>query len=255
MAERARVGGRGMAGKALVCAMTALALTACATTKYTITPVDTGAAQLSYYNGRPTADLELRNGAVRVTPLGVEVNGRISFAVAGYNKLDMPSDFGPGNFTARVGGAWVPVYSYEDLEREAESAATWAAVAVALAGVATAVAATNNAYTSVDTTVYTPRGPRLARTTWYDPAAAAAGTAAATALAAGGIYLIDRQLHATLDRLGNTILQTTTVGPQESWGGQIVVGKARGRAPYEVDVVAHWNDEDYVFRFRVERRR
>src|SRR5690606_1553481 len=131
MAERARVGGRGMAGKALVCAMTALALTACATTKYTITPVDTGAAQLSYYNGRPTADLELRNGAVRVTPLGVEVNGRISFAVAGYNKLDMPSDFGPGNFTARVGGAWVPVYSYEDLEREAGPAATGGAGAVA----------------------------------------------------------------------------------------------------------------------------
>lgn len=244
-----------MSGKLLAGTAIALALSACTTTRYTITPIDTHGAYISYHNGRPTTDLELRNGAVQVTPLGVEVNGRISFAVAGYNKLDEPVDFGAENFSARVGGAWVPVCSYEDLEREAESAATWAAVAVALTGVATAVAATNEAYKTVDTTIHTPRGPRLARTTYYDPATAALGTAAATAITVGGVHLIDQELHATLDRLGHTILQTTTVGPQESWGGQIVVGRARGRMPYEVEVVAHWNDEEYRFRYRVESRR
>ncbi|WP_246193505.1 hypothetical protein [Pseudoxanthomonas suwonensis] len=243
-----------MSGKLLVGVVAALALTSCATTKYSITPIDTGAAHLSYYNGRPTADLELRNGAVQVTPLGVEVNGRISFAVAAYNKLDVPSNLGPENFRARVGGVWVPVYSYEDLGREAESAATWAAVAVAVTGVATAVAAHHDAHRTVDSTIYTRRGPRHVRTTWYDPASAAAGTAAATVLTAGGLYLIDQELHETLDRLGDTILQTTTVRPQESWGGQIVVGRAIGRAPYDVEIVAHWNGEDYAFRFRVEPR-
>lgn len=243
-----------MRGSYWLGALAALALTSCATT-YSITPVDTAGAAVSWYNGRPTTDLEGRHGAVRITPLGVEVNGRVSFSVAGYNKLAVPSDFGPENFSAFVGGARVRVFSYEDLEREAESAATWAAFAVALTGVATAYAASSNAYRNVDTTVYTPRGRYLARSTYYDPAAAALGTAAATAATAGGLYLVDQQLHATLDRLGNTILQTTTVGPQESWGGQIVVGRARDRVPYEVDVVAHWNGEDYVFRYRVEARR
>lgn len=98
-----------MSGKLLAGAAIALALSACTTTRYTIVPLETHGAQVSFHNGRPTTDLELCNGAVQVTPLGVEVNGRISFAVAGYNKLDEPVDFGSENFSARVGGVWVPV--------------------------------------------------------------------------------------------------------------------------------------------------
>lgn len=243
-----------MSRKMLAGAACALALSGCATS-YSIVPVDTGHAMVSWHNGRPTTDLELHNGAVMVTPLGVEVNGRISFAVAGYNKLDTPAYFGSENFTARVGGAPVQVYSYEQLEREAENAATWAAFAVALTGVATAYAASSNAYRTTDTTVYTPRGAYVARTVTYDPAAAAMGTVAATAVTVGGLQLIDQQLGDTLDRLGGTILQTTTIEPGQSYGGQIVVGRSRRAVPYEVDVVAHWNGEDYLFRYRVEARR
>src|SRR5690606_13347956 len=100
----ARTDGQREPGQLLAALVAALAVSPCAATKYSLTPIDPGAAQLSYYNGRPTADLELRNGAVQVTPLGVEVNGRISFAVAAYNKLDVTSNLGPENFRARVGG-------------------------------------------------------------------------------------------------------------------------------------------------------
>lgn len=243
-----------MHGKLLAGALGALALSGCATT-YSITPVDTGLAQVSWQGGRPTTDLELHNGAVMVTPLGVEVNGRISFAVAGYNKLGTPAYFGPENFTAHAGGTPVPVYTYAQLEREAQNAATWAAFAVALTGVATAYAASNDAYRTVDTTVYTPRGVHVSRATVYDPAAAALGTAAAAALTVGGLQWVDEHLDATLQRLGGTLLQTTTVAPAQTHGGQIVVGRSRRAVPYEVEVVAHWNGEDYVFRYRVDTGR
>lgn len=225
-------------------------LSACATT-YSITPVDTGAAKVTYDNGRPTTDLEQANGAIKVTPLGVAENGRLNFAVAGYNKLNSPSNFGSENFTASVAGAPVKVYTYAQLEREAKNAATWAAVAVALSGAATAVAANNNAYRTTNTTLYTPRGVYAAHSTTYDPTAAAVGTAAAGAATAGGLYAIRKELDSTLDRLGGTILQTTTIDPKQAYGGQIVVEKPKGSVPYQVEVKARWNEEDYTFRFSV----
>lgn|SRR5690606_25199058 len=243
-----------MLRKSLAGAIGALMLTSCATT-YSIMPIDTGTARVTYENGKPTTDLELEGGAVKITPLGVAANGRLSFAVAGYNKLGAPSNFGSENFTANVGGVQLKVYTYAQLEKEAKTAATWAAVAVALSGAASVYAANNNAYRTTNTTLYTPKGLYTAHSRTYDPTAAAIGTAAATAATAGGIYLIGKELDQTLERLGGTILQTTTIEPGEAYGGQIVVAKPKKSAPYEVDVVAHWNGEDYLFRFKVEAER
>ncbi len=119
-----------MSGKMLVGAISALVLSSCATT-YSVTPVDTGAAMVTYGDGTSTTDLELANGAVQVTPLGVATNGRLTFAVAGYNKLAVPSDFGPEHFAASADGAGLKLYGYDQLEREARHAAGWAAFAVA----------------------------------------------------------------------------------------------------------------------------
>lgn len=236
--------------KTVALGMTAALLSACATT-YTISPVDTGDAKVTYTNGRPTTDLELKNGAVKITPIGVQENGRLAFAVAGYNKVKEPANFGSENFTASVGGAPAKVYTYAQLEREAKNAATWAAVAVALSGAATAVAANNNAYRTTNTTMYTPRGMYTATSTTYDPTAAAVGTAAASAATAGGLIAIRKDLDNTLERLGGTILQTTTIKENEAYGGQIIVEKPKQTAPYSVEVRARWNEEDYVFRFNV----
>lgn len=58
-----------MLRKSLSGAIGALMLTSCATT-YSIMPVDTGTARVTYENGKPTTDLELEGGAVKITPLG-----------------------------------------------------------------------------------------------------------------------------------------------------------------------------------------
>ena len=74
-------------------------------------------------------------------------------------------------------------------------------------------------------------------------------------MAASGLYLIEDELDAALGRLGDTILQTATLGPQEAHGGYIVVQKPKARPPYVLELSARWNDEDYRFRFDVRAAR
>lgn len=234
-------------------AFVALMLSSCATT-YSVTPVDTWGAVVTEGDGGPTTDLELANGAVQVTPLGVESNGRLTFAVAGYNKLGVPSAFGPEHFTAHAGGVELALYTYDDLEREAQRAAAWATFAVALAGAAAVYAANDYAYQTTDTTMYTPEGAYTVSTTTYDPVVATVGTAAATAATIDGVAMIGQQLDAARSRLGDTILQSSSIDPQQAFGGYIVVARPRLRPPYVMEVSAHWNGEDYRFRFQVDRR-
>ena len=241
-----------MSGKLLLGAVSALVLSSCATT-YSIMPVDIGAAMVTYGDGRPTTDLELANGAVQVTPLEVASNGRLTFAVAGYNKLAVPSDFGPEHFTASAGGRELELYTYDDLEQEAQTAAAWATFAVALAGAAAVYVANDQAWQTTDSTLYTPDGAYTVSTTTYDPALAAMGTAVATAATVDGVTMIGQQLDAARARLGDTILQTSSIDPLQAYGGYIVVARPKVRPPYVVEVVAHWNDEDYRFRFQVAR--
>lgn len=237
--------------RALLVAGSCLILSACATT-YSITPIDTGAAKVTYSSGRSTTDLELARGAVKVTPLGVAENGRLSFGVAAFNKAPAAANFGSENFSASVADAPVLVYSHAQLVKEAKTAAAWATVAIALSGAATAYAANQNAYSTNNATMTTPTGGMYRYTsTTYNPTAAALGTTAATAATAGGIYSVRKELDDTLDRLGGTILQTTTINPQEAFGGQIVVGKPKQVAPYTMEIRTRWNDEEYVFRFNV----
>ncbi|PLR24987.1 hypothetical protein SGCZBJ_12165 [Caulobacter zeae] len=241
-----------MKTKLMVLALVGSTLSACATT-YTVTPVDTGLAKVTYESGRSTTDLEQKNGAVKVTPLGVLKNGRVSFAVAAYNKTSKAANLGSENFSASMGGQPLHVYSYVQLEKEAKTAANWATVAVALSGAAAVYSANQNAYSTTNSTLYAP-GARVYRatSTTYDPTAAALGTAAATAATAGGIYAIRSELDSTLNRLSDSILQTTTVEPDHAFGGQIIVAKPKISPPYTVEVVGRWNDEDYVFRFNVQ---
>lgn len=237
--------------KLLVAAAGCLTLSGCATA-YSITPIDTGSAKVTYNSGSSTTDLERLNGAVKITPIGIAENGRVNFAVAAFNKGSTASNFGSENFTASVSDQPIQVYSHAQLAKEAKTAAAWTTVAIALSGAASAYAANQNAYTTSNATLFTPTGGAYRYTsTTYDPTAAALGTAAATAATVGGIYSVRKELDETLDRLGGTILQTTTIQPNEAFGGQIVVGKPKQVAPYTMEVVTRWNDEVYTFRFNV----
>ena len=101
----------------------------------------------------------LASGSVRENPVGVNDKGRSMFGDAAINQSPVPMNFGIEN-VSMFSNAGLPIrpFPHDELERQAKNAATRAAVAVALAGAASARAATQNAYSTTTGPVCRPRG-------------------------------------------------------------------------------------------------
>jgi len=221
---------------------------------YRITPVDNPPATVRYDRGAPTTSLQQRNGAVQVTPIQYDSDGKMVFAVAAYNSVNRLANFGVENVEARSGDRGLRIFTVDDLIREARNEAIAASVGMALLGVAAAAASQAAARQTYHSSFHTPRGAYHYRATYYDGAQAAAGTAASIAGASAGIYAIHRSLDAAIEGIGQTVLQTTTVDAGETVAGRVIVQKPRGRKfPQEIVMVVRWNDEVYPFRFMVSR--
>lgn len=202
-----------------ITAATAVAATlaACATT-YTATPRPSEGQTVRYVQGVATILEDGRIASVQVTPLGINEKGRLVFAVAVYNSGEKPFNFGVENVRLEAAGAPVRVFTYAELERMAKNDATTALVLTALAG-GVAAAAAYSGPTSQSTTT-SPWGTIQTTTTNY--AAQAVAASAATATSAATMGAISENLDFTLVNLSNSILQTTTVDPDASYGGQVV---------------------------------
>ena len=189
-----------------------------------------------------------------VTP-GARQNGRQTFRVAIANDSKETFNFGVENIRATIGGVAVPVLTRERLESMAKKRAAWSMVGMAMLGGLAAAAAASNATRTYNSTTVTPYGVYRTRATMYDPSAAALGTAASAAGTGVAIAAIDNRLQATIENLREDIVQTTTVDPDTSYGGVIVLDKIKlkgkdakkpqplilefdrgnGRAPYRVE--------------------
>ncbi|RAK54376.1 hypothetical protein DJ017_07495 [Phenylobacterium soli] len=195
-------------------------------------------------------------GAVRVAPSSTEFQDRMGLAVVAFNDSQMPANLGPENvhvYTAA--GLTVPVFTYEQLAREAKKKAAWAAFAVALSGAANAYAASQPTTVNTYGSAYGNRGyaTYAAQTTVYNPANAALANSINQANTNREMSQISASLEATLSSLGNSILRTTTVEPGGAFGGTVVVGKphfGKGEAQ-TLRVVVSFNGEDHEFSFNV----
>jgi hypothetical protein len=231
-----------------------LVLSGCAT-HYVVDPIAAENQELRYERGTPTTYSEGERGAVQITPFGVdERDGRLIFGVAAYNKAEAPSNFGLGNIRLATGGGQpIRTYSNDDLVREAQGRAGAAAFAVALIGLAAMVSAADGAETVTRGRAWTRHGPvRLVQRT-YDPGSAVFGTivaGAATGMALGGIR---RDLDSTIAGIDDEILDTTTIYPDDSYGGIVVGDRLRTPTPQEVTVSVNFNGEDHLFRYSVAR--
>lgn len=231
-----------------VCA--SLAVSACATS-YSVTPVTGSNQSIRYIQGQPTTFAEGRNGSIQVTPLGVNEKGRLAFGVAAFNASHHAANFGVENMSARAGEATLRIFTHAELERMAKNDATIAAVATALAGAASAYAATQGpTYTS---TYSTPRG--IYHYSATNHAAQAALVGAATAGTAITLKQINDNLDGTLTALQSQILQTTTIDPNTSFGGQVVTDRVAIPAEGSLNALlsVNWNDEVYEFRWDVSK--
>lgn len=218
-------------------------------------PVAADGTTVRYLQGTPTVDQRRERGAIQVTPLGVD-HGRLTFGVWALNLGTASDNFGVEDIQAGINGQSTVVLTRDRLDQMARNRAMWSAIAVAvIAGAAAASAA--SARDTTTATTYTPRGTY--RTVISSPSTA--GQIAAAGAVAGGAYTINNiqgQLDATRAALADEIVQTTTVDPEDSYGGRIVIEKVRGRAgsyPQTVRLVINFNGEDYPFEFRVTRAR
>lgn len=225
-------------------------MSACATS-YSVKPVAAEGQTIRYVSGQATTFAEGRNGSVQVTPLGVNEKGRLVFGVAAFNNGTEATTLGVENMSATAAGAPLRIFTHAELERMAKNDATIAMVATALAGAASAYAATQGpTYTS---TYSTPRGVYRYQATDHVAQAALAGTAVAgTALT---MKQINDNLDGTLQALQGQVLQTTTVDPETSFGGQVITDRVAIPAEGALDALltVSFNNDVYQFRWDVSK--
>lgn len=215
-------------------------------------PTPVGKETIRYFQGVPTLDLQRERGAVQITPLPMD-HGSYAFSIAVLNKGPNSANIDVANIDVESGGAHYTVFSRSDLERKAKSRAMWASIALAAAGGLAAAAAASSTDTYRATT-YTPRGTY--RTIIQMPSANGQVAAAAAVAGTGaGIYAIQNQLDRTREALGATTMQMTTVDPQDSYAGRIVLAKIKQSAlPQRVNIVVNWNGETYAFGFQLAKK-
>ena len=215
-------------------------------------PVQTGAETIRYRTGIPTLNIETPGGSVTVTPLPLDHN-HATFGVAVYNKGDNSINFGIENVTASIGAQSLPVLSREELQKRAKSRAAWSMVGLALlSGVAAAAASTAHTTDHSYGNVRTPHGTYSWSASYRDNSLGAAAAGSTIAAGTAGIIGIQNRLDYTLGTLATDILQTTTIDPDNTYGGIVVVEKPSGMSlPYDVTLAMHLNGADYPFTFRM----
>lgn len=220
--------------------------------KYVVHPVRLNDESIRFYKGTPTIDINGRDGAVQISTLPMD-HGSFSFSVAVLNKSSSSADFDIGNVTAEVEGVEFAAFTKDELERKAKNRAMWAAIAIGVAGgfAAAAAASQRDEYRA---TMITPRGTYRA----YYSAPSAVGQVQAAAISAGTAYSLSRvqdNLDQTRVALGDAIVQRTTVDPDESYAGQVILQKIKLKTlPQKLTIRVRWNGEDYRFGFLVGKR-
>lgn len=223
-------------------------LSACASS-YVMTPYPTEGQTVRYLQGQPTIYAEGQNSSIQVTPLAPNEKSRLLFSVAVLNRSDVQQNFGVENIDLEADGAEVRVFTVPELERMAKNDATISMVAIALAGGASAYAA--SAGPTSTTTVVGPSGVYRAETT--NRALQSLATTAAAANTAQNMNIVAASLDATLQNLGANVLQTTTIDSGSSFGGQVVGDRVSVPSEGELDtsLLIQFAGDSYRVRFGI----
>jgi hypothetical protein len=140
----------------------------------------------------------------------------------------------------------------DELEHEADVHAGWQRAGVIMLGALSAAAASENAYSTTHTTVYTPHGSVGVISRTYDPAVAYQAGRDAGEMTGNGLAAIQDQLDRTLEGIHDNLLQTTTLAPGDSYGGIAIVDKLdSSKLPQMVSLQVNWNGENHLFRFGI----
>lgn len=222
---------------------------AAAKEKFVVQPVQVGAETVRYEQGVATVELFNRQGSVQIQPLPVD-HGSLAFYVGVYNASNMPANIDISNFSIRAGDQTLAVFSRQELEKKAKNRAMWTQIGIAaLGGLAAAGAASQR--DTYHSTFYTPRATYHG----YYSAPSVVGQIQAAAITAGtgyAIYNVQQRLDRMRAELANSVIQLSTVDPDDSYGGKIVLAKIKDKKlPKVVTIDLDWNGERYPFSFRL----
>lgn len=217
-------------------------------------PVQTGAETVRFRTGVPTLNLETPGGAVQITPLPFD-HGHVAVGISIYNKALQPVNFGVENITAQIQGRPAVVLSSAELQKRAKSRAMWSQIGIAmLAGAAAAAASQAYTTNSYRGSYRTPRGTYRWTSSYRDNSLGVLGATAAVAGGTAAIVGVQNRLDYTLENIADEVIQTTTVDPDSSYGGRVVIEKdPKAKLPYDVRIVMSLNGTDYPFAFRVTK--
>ena len=232
----------------------AVAMPSLAAAENALYPVQIGDETVRYLQGTPTLDLESQSGAVQITPLPFD-HGGFSFKVAIYNKSLRPANFDSDNIRVNAGSQTLTVFTKDQLVKKAKSRAMWSQIGIAMLAGAAAAAA-SQAYTTDTYRSYTntPWGGISHVAQWRNNSVGILGAAAATAAGTAGIIGVQNRLDYTVRTLGSEIVQTTTIDPDASYAGRIVIEKIKNPVlPTDVRITVAWNGTDYPFAFRLTK--
>ncbi len=215
-------------------------------------PQHVGAETARYDRGLATISLRSPTATIEIRPLPIE-KGQVAFSIAVFNHGPRPANLGIENISALVNGIPMPLPTYAQLADDAERRARNAKIGTALfAGVLAGVASTASTEGTYYRHVRGPGGSHTQAIHWHDDTPGIIGATAAVVGGAVVIHGIDRKLDYTLAQLGAQILQTTTVDPDSSFGGMVVLPLGhRTASPADIRITIRFDGRPYMFAFRL----
>ncbi|WP_155264673.1 hypothetical protein [Sphingomonas segetis] len=234
-----------------LCALVLFATPADAGKPFDIHGLIVGNEGARYVKGVPTLDLQQKYGAVQLRSIGFYKN-RPAYLIAFYNAGPEPVNIGLEDIHVTVNGEPLRVFPVEEMERQAKNDAGWNSFLLALGG------ALSSASAASQRDIYRSRisGP------YGSYIVSASGPSLAGQLRAAqiesdtvqSIAAVQYQLDRTLELFNDKMIQRTTVDPQASYGGMVILDKLKhGDPPFEMHIDVDWNSERYPFAYVMQK--
>ncbi len=221
-------------------------------------------------SGVAAVDDTTPTSSVRLVQAEGDLKKRGSVGIVVMNQGGKPFNFGPENVTAKLAdGTSIAIITYEQLAHEERRRETWAAIGAGLAAAGNSMSAANSGYYN-GTGTYSGSTYGSFGSTPYQ--SNSFGTVSVSGYNAGQAQiaqsLANQQNQATFARMAEdnaasmkslkAYMRTTTVDPQQMFGGSVIfeLPKAARDAKTDVPVtfVVAINGEDHTFNAVLKRR-
>ena len=221
-------------------------------------------------SGVAAVDDSTPGSSVRLIQAEGDLKKRGSVQIIVMNQGDKPFNFGPENVTAKLAdGTVVPIITYEQLAHEERKRQTWMAIAAGLSAAGNSMSAASSGYYSGTATYHGSTYGSFGSTPYNS---STFGTATISGYDAGRAQvaqsIANQQNQATFDRMAEqnasnmkalkAYMRTTTVDPQQMFGGSVTFELPKAARDAKTDVqmtfVVAINGESHTFDTLLKRR-